>query len=535
MIKLNYKRVIASHLAENIGVLLENSLSEKHLFVAKTCTIRHGGYIVLDFGEEICGRVHVVFGRTSNATIRIRSGESVAETYAELGEKNAGNNHSLRDASYPVVFWSDFSTSETGFRFVRIDVTEGEKVEFVSVFAESSPNGLSKRGYFECDDKRLNEIYETAVRTISLSVREKEIWDGVKRDRLVWIGDFYPELLASYAVYGDIPQFENVLNAVASFQNNWINDIPSYSAWWIVCLEKYYELSGNEAYVRKMFPYVRKIVNDFSAIIGEDGATHYENCHLNYFAGNEFFLDWPTNGTPDSEIGWRYLLTYALTVAKKLYAINGEDVLAVSDIIRKLDAYQYASSDYKQVTSLGVMAGRIGFDEAKKKLEEGGVKGWTTFLSFTIIEALKTIGEDAFALKAIKEYFGAMLDLGATTFWEDFDIDWLKDNPSSVDAIPDDKNKNIHADYGRFCYKGLRHSLCHGWSCGMLDFFSRHILGVVPMEPGYRVIKVEPHLCGLHMASGIIPTKYGDIHVKHVEKNGHIETELKLPEGIAKI
>ena len=535
MIKIDYKRIVASHLAENIDVLLENSLSEKHLFVAKACTIHKGGYIVLDFGEEICGRVHVVFGRPSDASIRIRSGESVAETYAELGEKNAGNNHSLRDASYPAVFWSDFSTSETGFRFVRIDVTTGEKVEIVSVFAESTPNGLNKRGHFECDDLRLNEIYQTAVRTISLCVREKEIWDGVKRDRLVWIGDFYPELLASYAVYGDIPQFENVLNAVTSFECDWINGIPSYSAWWVLCLEKYYELSGNEGYVKKMFPYVHKIVEDFSSIIVEGGGIHYENCRLNYFKDNEFFLDWPTNGTPDNETGWRYLLTYTLEAVKKLYALNGEDASAIESAIQRLDAHQYASSSYKQVTALGVMAGRIDYSVAQKRLKEGGVQGWTTFLSFAIIEALKKIGDDAFALKAIKEYFGAMIDLGATTFWEDFDINWLKDNPSSLEAIPDDKNKNIHADYGRFCYTGLRHSLCHGWSCGMLDFFSRHILGIVPIEPGYRVIKVEPHLCGLHMASGIIPTKYGDIRVKHNEKNGRIETEIELPAGIKRI
>ncbi len=28
-------------------------------------------------------------------------------------------------------------------------------------------------------------------------------------------------------------------------------------------------------------------------------------------------------------------------------------------------------------------------------------------------------------LPIIKEYFGAMLSRGATTFWEDFDMEWL--------------------------------------------------------------------------------------------------------------
>ena len=56
-----------------------------------------------------------------------------------------------------------------------------------------------------------------------------------------------------------------------------------------------------------------------------------------------------------------------------------------------------------------------------------------------------------------------MLSRGATTFWEDFDISWL-DGSGRIDEIPDPEKKDLHADYGRFCYKGLRHSLCHGWS-----------------------------------------------------------------------
>ena len=98
--------------------------------------------------------------------------------------------------------------------------------------------------------------------------------------------------------------------------------------------------------------------------------------------------------------------------------------------------------------------------------------------------------------------------------------------------MPESGRKNIHADYGRFCYSGLRHSLCHGWSCGFIDFFYSYVLGVTPIENGYKTIKIEPHLCGLTYAEGKIPTKYGIIAVKHTVKNGKIETELNSPDGI---
>ena len=116
--------------------------------------------------------------------------------------------------------------------------------------------------------------------------------------------------------------------------------------------------------------------------------------------------------------------------------------------------YDYKKSKFKQVTALGVIAGKISTDEAKPLLKQGGASGMTTFMSFAIIEALHIADEGEFALSVIKDYYGAMLDLGATTFWEDFDIEWLKDNPLPIDALSEKNRKNIHADYGKFCYLG---------------------------------------------------------------------------------
>jgi hypothetical protein len=62
-----------------------------------------------------------------------------------------------------------------------------------------------------------------------------------------------------------------------------------------------------------------------------------------------------------------------------------------------------------------------------------------------------------------------MLDVGATSFWEDFDIEWTRGS-SRIDEPPREGEKDIHGDYGAFCYVGFRHSLCHGWSAGVIGF-----------------------------------------------------------------
>jgi alpha-L-rhamnosidase len=41
-----------------------------------------------------------------------------------------------------------------------------------------------------------------------------------------------------------------------------------------------------------------------------------------------------------------------------------------------------------------------------------------------------------------------------------------------IDEIVPAGKKDIHDDYGAYCYVGFRHSLCHGWASGPTAFLS---------------------------------------------------------------
>ena len=82
-------------------------------------------------------------------------------------------------------------------------------------------------------------------------------------------------------------------------------------------------------------------------------------------------------------------------------------------------------------------------------------------------------GQNMYAI--IKEYFGGMLSRGATTFWEDFDVAWLEGS-GRINEFPEEGQKDIHGDFGAFCYIGFRHSLCHGWASGVLAFIIEQML-----------------------------------------------------------
>jgi hypothetical protein len=132
-------------------------------------------------------------------------------------------------------------------------------------------------------------------------------------------------------------------------------------------------------------------------------------------------------------------------------------------------------------------------------------------------------------LNDIRTYWGAMLQLGATTFWEDFNMDWLP-NASRIDTLVAPGQKDIHGDYGAYCYKGFRHSLCHGWASGPTPWLTEHVLGISVVAPGCKVIRVTPHLGDLAFAEGTFPTPYGIVKVKHTKlANGKVRSDIQAP------
>ena len=131
-----------------------------------------------------------------------------------------------------------------------------------------------------------------------------------------------------------------------------------------------------------------------------------------------------------------------------------------------------------------------------------------------------------------EKYFGGMLDLGATTFWEDFDLDWMK-NAAPIDRLPEEGEIDVHGSYGGFCYKGFRHSLCHGWASGVTAWLTERVLGISIAEAGCAALRIRPDLGNLQWAEGVFPTPKGDVFVRvFKDEDGRTKTEIQAPEDV---
>jgi hypothetical protein len=171
-------------------------------------------------------------------------------------------------------------------------------------------------------------------------------------------------------------------------------------------------------------------------------------------------------------------------------------------------------------------------ESANAVLSKGGAENVSTFYGFYMLQAKSKADDFDGALNLIREYWGGMVQLGAITFWEDFNINWMK-NASRIDEMPNDNQIDVHKTYGDYCYKGYRHSFCHGWASGPTPWLTANVLGVQILEPGCKVVKVEPHLGNLQWVEGTFPTPLGLIRIRHDKQaDGKIKTKISAPDGI---
>ena len=498
------------------------------------CTVFENGEdgenagVLLDFGREINGCVRIMTyscGETGTAKAHIVCGESAAEALSKIGEKNATNDHAARDFETELRPFSDMTFNETGFRFVFFELT-GRNTGLVtkSVSAVAVYRDLPYLGTFSCSDPVLNKIYDTCAYTCHMCL-QSYIWDGIKRDRLVWVGDMHPEMLTVRTVFGDIPLMAQTLEYIknATPLPEWMNGFPTYSLWWLIIVRDWYLYTGSGEFLKENAEYIIALSKQIYSVISDNGEDSLGG----------YFLDWPTSGTEAGKYGSRALLVIALKAAEDLCGYCG-DKAAAEQCREKAGILKKCKWDFcgaKQTAAIISLAGCCDEEKAADEVLKDGAAGFSTFMSYYLLKAAAKKDMQA-ALRALKEYYGAMLDSGATTFWEDFDIRWTE-NAAPIDRIPERGESDIHGDNGDFCYKGFRHSLCHGWSSAPTAFLAEEVLGIHILSPGCKTVEIKPDLGGLNWAEGTFPTPEGIITVScKRDENGNIHVNWTAPENI---
>jgi hypothetical protein len=393
-----------------------------------------------------------------------------------------------------------------GFRYVTVRGVEPD-----AVHAELSLRATPRRGAFVCSDDRLTRIWGAGALTLR-SCLQGLLIDGIKRDRMPWAGDLAVSLAPLAYAFGDAGVVRDSLRALSRPRTPHVNGIADYSLWWVIAHDLHHRHSGDEAFLAAQ----AEVVHDLVLRLADEtdargllrpvaGAETFVGAGA---GGGAVFLDWGVRLEAGRDpVALQVLWYWALGSAARVLALAGHPGAAgwteLAGRVRELlrpgpdgTWRTYVDGDGAAdpyATMLAVHAGLVDADlpDAAQRVVLDGAFG-TPFMAALALRAL-TGEHRVAAVRRIADRWGAMLDDGSATFWEE---------------LPGDGPPGT-AMYGR--PYGM--SRCHGWASGPAAALPELVLGLRPTAPGWRTAEAAPRLGDLAWAAAVVPVPGGDLMV----------------------
>ncbi|HRU05059.1 MAG TPA: family 78 glycoside hydrolase catalytic domain [Candidatus Brocadiia bacterium] len=424
-------------------------------------------------------------------------------------------------------------------RFIQIVLRQfGAPVTLHSLGLRSGVAQAERRGRFCCSDLMLDKVYEAASMTLRLCMWDTYM-DCPWREQAMWVGDMFAESLYESVTLGGYAMSRQCLEMASHgmtdegylrsvYPSEATRNIPSFSLLWVMSVDNYVRFSGDASLLAPVFETVVRIMETFDRQRAENGL-------LNEIEGAWQFYDWGWK-TFEGQNAIPSLLCFgALNAAARLARRLGraavaqvwearaqELAAAVNRVLWSDQTRSYhdgvlpdgrlADRRSQHVNALAVSLGLAPADRlagALDALERGGqdVILADPFYHHFVLDALGRGGRLTKAIEVVRQRFQPMLSSATGTIWET----WT--------------GKISRGDAN--CW-----SLCHAFSCGMLWLFPAYILGVTPLEDGWRRFRVAPATGGLEFAQGTLPTPWGGIQVSWMDGPEQFALSLIIPPAV---
>lgn len=475
--------------------------------------------LVLDFGREINGRLDVT-SDSGPTRISLQYGESKEET---IKSPYLGTNL-LVVPPYATIYGP-----KSAFRYAKLNFLGAARFKSIRVDAIYYP--VRYVGSFESSDPLLNRIWAVGAYTAHLCMQDA-IWDAPKRDRMPWMGDLDVSGHVIDAAFADHFLMQNTMDRLIDEAGNPlardVNGIPGYSAFWVMGEADYYRHTGDRTYLSTLHNRLIRLLDYMQSEL--DG---------NYFANTRKawpFVDWSPQfekDTPQARAATQFEFYKAFSDGAWMLDQMG-DASAAAKYRARAEAIRVAAQSKALDQSTGTFGDR--WQENAMAIYSGVADAQQTaaiwqhvlshppkfmispYYNFYAISAMAGAGHRRETLDWIRKYWGGMINEGATSFWEGYDPSWPKQ----------DFHAHLQADDG----EGYYVSLAHGWSSGPTVWLTEQILGVHPLQAGFREAAIRPDLAGLEWARGTVPTPSGVIRVDYKAAAGGLGARIDLPSGV---
>jgi alpha-L-rhamnosidase len=435
------------------------------------------GNNIADFGSILLARP--VLTASGKGTLQLFPGESLPEA------QNTNPDH-CEQVTPTYTLSSNKKQTLTApplaLRYLRIKASPGIKIHALHLRVDHPP--LTYAGNFESDDPLLNQIWAHSAYTLKICT-QKLLVDGIKRDRLPWSGDVYIATLSGGCVFRDHTIAKRTALALAGNPHpggDHVNGISDYTFWWLLSIQELFQLTGDTEFLRQAWPYAVKMLDFLAGLETPQGFIQKRPVDW-------LFLDWAPLEKEGICASLQMIYVMALQTSAKLAIASNNSALAASltakanklslairkhfwDAKRKtfvdalIDGKQSAAANphaavFAVLSGVATPAQRKSIAKRLANPESHTGIG-TPYMRFFLGLALARLNEKQAMLEMIKSYWGGMLALGATTFWEAYD--------------PTQSGDQHYAFYGRPFGK----SLCHAWAAGPAYLLSKALLDVTP-------------------------------------------------------
>lgn len=385
------------------------------------------------------------------------------------------------------------------------------------------------RAEFQGDDELLNRIWKVAEHTFSLCSGIFFI-DGIKRDKWIWSGDAYQNILTNQYLMADPDINRRTLLALRGNDpmTTHINTIIDYSLFWILGVGEHYQAYGDQEFLEQIYPKMCSLMEFCAGQVDEHG----------FFTGRDgdwVYIDWADMDKTGALCAEQMLFAKCWDVMAAVSRAIGADGRKYEEkyreLLGKINEFYWDEEKGAYIDSF--VSGRrcvtrhanifaIIYDLAEESKKERIVKTvllndnvpqiTTPYFKFYEMDALCKMGHLTEVLQKVKEYWGGMLERGAVTFWEEYDPN-----------VSEEEQYDMYGDkFGK--------SLCHAWSASPIYLLAKYFVGLRITDPVTGTYEVKPHLEDFESLKCTLPVRDKQVRIVWNKKDGLTVTEEEYRE-----
>ncbi len=539
------------HRLVKAGEVVRSSGVEGEGFPAKPLMIPANSHVTLLFDNRVLQTAYpeltVSGGR--DADIHLAYAEALYDKDGNKGNRNEIEGRHIEGITDE--FIADGGEQRTfqplwwrAWRYLQIDVTtKGEPLQLDNLQAWFSAYPFEERAKIDGDIPNLEALFSTGWRTARLCAHETYM-DAPYWEQLQYVGDTRIQALISYVMSGDsrlgrqavmnIDDSRSIEGITESrYPSRLAQFIPPFSLLWVGMVHDYWMYVDDEPLVRETLPHTRTVIDWFASHLRPDGL-------LGKMPWWEFG-DWTSGyggGVPpqDADGGSTFLtlqFVAALRDAGELETKFGSPeraahyqqiIQAATDALNRSNwdeqSHLYADTPAKKTFSTEANVLAVLTDAAPKAEQQAILR--------------KVMGSQE---KTATSFDGQTVPpLSQMSFYFRFYLSRALEHAGIADSYLDELGPwrqmlNLGLSTWAETPEPTR-SDCHAWSASPNYDLLTVVAGIAPDAPGFRRVRIAPHLGTLDHLDAAMPHGSDEIHV-HYERHGQKWTAtVTLPAGL---